>query len=457
MGANSVTFELRAEDLGATATAERVGGKIAAQQDTIAAREQAAAGRARQHEAAVGSAERGQRKLATAIENTTNTTNLTATALTRMRGLLLGLAQGAVIGAVAALAAQFFTTRKNVEDLTASVVGQAAKWDPYRAKLDEVRASTVALYNDQLRLLKLQERDTGERLERQIAHLENMRKQNEAAARDLRRPEGNRDRFALAVAEQTVEIDKQKIKLEEWERTMALEPLTVAQVKIAVPDDAGGAVALLQQSLDLVTSIRDADRARVERDTLAHDQWKIDQTRATNDALFAEHDAHTKAMLELDKMYSQVHQQGALALGTTLLSAANIKSKAIFALSKALGVAQIFVATNVAAAEALAHPPGPPTTIPLAASVKAWGYANAAATAAIGMAQTFSGGGGGGAVGGPSVVSSVPASAREIGPSASAQPLPQTINIYIDGNLVDLSQLSRELRPYQIQLTKDTI
>jgi hypothetical protein len=160
-------------------------------------------------------------------------------------------------------------------------------------------------------------------------------------------------------------------------------------------------------------------------------------------------------MLELDKMYSQVHQQGALALGTTLLSAANIKSKAIFALSKALGVAQIFVATNVAAAEALAHPPGPPTTIPLAASVKAWGYANAAATAVQFATGGFSGGGGGPS--GNSGPSSTPAPAREIGPSASAQPLPQTINIYIDGNLVDLSQLSRELRPYQIQLTKDTI
>ena len=454
MGANSVTLELRAEDLGATATAERVGSAVLSLQDQIAAREQAAAVRARQHEAAVGAAERGQRKLATAIENTTNSANLTAITITRMRGLLLGLAQGAVIGAVATLAAQFFAARKNNDDLTQSVVNQGAKWDPYRSQLDAVRASTVMLYNDQLRLVKLQERDTGERLERQIAHLKTMREKNEAAASDLRRPEGNRDRFALAVAEQTIEIDKQVIKLEEWKELNGRVPLTVGEVVTSLQAlqstwsettvSMGDTYEVWQRHEEMLTA---TVQARARDRALARD-WEADQEIL----------AITRAM-EFRKQAEAIEIANKLGMANVLSSIAGLsasRSKALFLVGRAAAVAQSLVSAHAAAAMAAASPPGPPFTLPLAAAVLKWGYLNAAAAAAVQFATGgFSGGGGGPS--GNSGPSSTPAPAREIGPSASAQPLPQTINIYIDGNLVDLSQLSRELRPYQIQLTKDTI
>lgn len=94
------------------------------------------------------------------------------------------------------------------------------------------------------------------------------------------------------------------------------------------------------------------------------------------------------------------------------------KSKVMFAVTKAVAVAQAIVAAHLASAQALASPPGPPYTIPLAASVLGWGYANAALTAAVAIGQGVSGNG-----------APWSGSASPSGNSSSpvvTQPLPQT-------------------------------
>lgn len=57
-------------------------------------------------------------------------------------------------------------------------------------------------------------------------------------------------------------------------------------------------------------------------------------------------------------------------------------AKALFLVDKAAAIAKSIVNTNVAYVEALAHPPGPPTTIPMAAAVRVQGYLATAAIAA---------------------------------------------------------------------------
>lgn len=79
-------------------------------------------------------------------------------------------------------------------------------------------------------------------------------------------------------------------------------------------------------------------------------------------------------------------------------SVAKDGSKAQFLIQKAAALASIYVSTTQAAAQALATPPGPPATFGLAATVKAAGFANAAAV----VAQTIKGYEDGGIIGGNS-------------------------------------------------------
>jgi hypothetical protein len=58
------------------------------------------------------------------------------------------------------------------------------------------------------------------------------------------------------------------------------------------------------------------------------------------------------------------------------------KSKELFLITRAAAAAQAYVQANLAYAQALASPPGPPWTIPLAETVRVTGYVNAAAIAA---------------------------------------------------------------------------
>jgi len=390
------------------------------------------------------------------VDSMTSSSGLAATALTRVRGILFGFAQGAVIGAVAALAAQFFATRRNVDALTKSVVDQAAQWDPYRTKLDAVRSSTVLLYNDQLALVKLQGRDTGERLEREIAALEKGRALRQRAMEDERRPQWLRENMQEQVAGLTVEIDKNKIKIEEWRDLMARTPLTVGGVQTSLQAlrsdwsettvEMGDTYAIWMAHDAMLTASMQA----AARDRVAARDWQADQELAAIRRAMTEREQAATAEMAIE----QAKAATLGALSGAVLAVAGQRNRAAIALSKLLALAQIAIQTRVAYMAALAPPPlglGPVAGQPLANWVLLQGIASGVAVAAASL------GSGGGSSGGAGGSTSVPATAREIGPSASAQPLPQTINIYIDGNLVDLSQLSRELRPYQIQLTKDTI
>ena len=89
-----------------------------------------------------------------------------------------------------------------------------------------------------------------------------------------------------------------------------------------------------------------------------------------------------------------------ITMAGALTTLAGRESATLFYISKAAAVAQATVSAFQAYGMALANPPGPPVTIPLAKTVLALGLANAAAIAATGIAgPSAAPGGGGGAVG----------------------------------------------------------
>jgi hypothetical protein len=79
--------------------------------------------------------------------------------------------------------------------------------------------------------------------------------------------------------------------------------------------------------------------------------------------------------------------QIATSLASALLSVAGASSKQIFAVTKALEFGQAIMAAHAAYNLALANPPGPPWTIPIAEAARAAGYLNAAAIAATALGQ----------------------------------------------------------------------
>lgn len=105
-----------------------------------------------------------------------------------------------------------------------------------------------------------------------------------------------------------------------------------------------------------------------------------------------------KQLAALDTQYQQGKVNLIQAAGNLGTALAKDGSKAQFLIAKAAAIAGSIVATNLAAAQALATPPGPPATLPLAAQVRTIGAIN---TAAI-VATAIKGFQDGGIVGGSS-------------------------------------------------------
>jgi len=113
------------------------------------------------------------------------------------------------------------------------------------------------------------------------------------------------------------------------------------------------------------------------------------------------------------------------------------ENKVIFAMAKGLEVAKATMSAFAAATMALASPPGPPWTIPLSHAVLGMGLANAAAIAAVGIAEmgAMGGGGGGGAIATGQVPLAPVPYASPIPAGEQAGQLP-TLTINIQGDFI---------------------
>jgi len=135
-------------------------------------------------------------------------------------------------------------------------------------------------------------------------------------------------------------------------------------------------------------------------------QAKLNNYISYSNAEIAAEKNKIKSIDKLEKFAAKSRMTTAIGLGTALLNFAGTNSEAIFAITKGMEVGIAVMAAFTASNLALAHPPGPPTTIPLAAATLKAGLWNAAAIGAVALGQfaasSNSGGGsvGSGAVGG---------------------------------------------------------
>jgi hypothetical protein len=159
--------------------------------------------------------------------------------------------------------------------------------------------------------------------------------------------------------------------------------------------------ANLQANADFAQAMRDRENANLIANAQFEQQLRDERNQREIE------NAQFQARIAEEELARKIQaQQNYMATFSTLANAlyalSNNKSRALFALSKAVDFAMAINKAHVAYAMALASPPGPPFTIGLAESVRAMGYANAALIAASAIGALSGGfGGGGSAIGSP--------------------------------------------------------
>ena len=148
--------------------------------------------------------------------------------------------------------------------------------------------------------------------------------------------------------------------------------------------------------------------------------------------------------------YRESGAQNAVGLLSVFAQKSKAAAFAALALQKGIAIAQVLMNTKVAAAAALIPPPiglGPVAGAGLAASITAWGYANAGLIAATGIAQgAMMGGGGAPSGGGSSYGGGQYQPANPVIPGEAAASRPE-VNIIFNGpvNDVDAERLANLL------------
>jgi len=160
-------------------------------------------------------------------------------------------------------------------------------------------------------------------------------------------------------------------------------------------------------------------------------QWEHDAAialslqRQDEEIRIAEYTAKAKIQAELNYM------QTAMNIGRAIQAFVGTENKVVFGMMKAVEVAKATMAAFTASNMALASPPGPPWTIPLAQSVLMMGLANAAAIGAVAIGQIAGIGGASPGAGSTGAVTAAPVSyaSPDVEPvRAEGRP---TMNIYI--------------------------
>jgi hypothetical protein len=149
--------------------------------------------------------------------------------------------------------------------------------------------------------------------------------------------------------------------------------------------------------------------------------------------------------------YASYAAQSLVGIGQMLYAASGSQSAALFYITKGFAVAQATINAFLASTQALAHPPGPPETIPMAELVLDMGLASAAAIAATAFMGSPGGAGAVAASAGmptytpPAVSGSATSTpAATTNPPAAARPI--TINLTVYGTVGgSLDKFARDL------------
>jgi hypothetical protein len=135
--------------------------------------------------------------------------------------------------------------------------------------------------------------------------------------------------------------------------------------------------------------------AALDKEIAAEDDFKIKQQMVTDRAALIQQQKLAIAKSQQLKL-EQMHQQaviGVISAGANLATAiGDSGSKEVFLIQKAAAIASAIIATNLAVAQAMAAPPGPPYNAGIVAMTKATGYMNVAAIAATAIKGLATGG-----------------------------------------------------------------
>ena len=193
------------------------------------------------------------------------------------------------------------------------------------------------------------------------------------------------------------------------------------------------------KTLEMKTQSMEAEKASKE---IAM-QWELEQTDMWYQAIFDSETDFAVRRIELtanaEEQIKSIKEQSAAyqwavaeGLTTGLAAIAGAGAKEIFLITKGFEMSMAVMAAFAAYNLALANPPGPPWTLPIAEAAFArgmWNVAAIAATAFGQMARSSSGGGGGGLVGGGTYTSPV------ITAPAAAESKP-ALTIIIEGDFI---------------------
>ena len=384
-----------------------------------------------------GGAEKSSNKVNRELSKLGDITEYAGAGLKRIRNIIEGMAFGVVIGAVSALteelialAKEHVVTEEVVSKLDTSVTNQAEAWKLLPNPINSVTSETVNLYNAQLKYLQLLERDKGSAIQQQIDDFETMRRSAEITAKAL---PGRAEDMAKSIARLDVKISESKVELERWKELMELTPTSVGKVAasidesisvLKIPDFSEG---MLQGLVNTATlEIPDDVKASFELKggmfgeylaTGARDSFETTLASAIGDAKFdvfgpeqqtamddeyAAWQAHEDRLLDLRlSQWEQEKQLNALRLENTQQLAGNMsnamqslfvatgsQNKAMFNAYKVFAVSEALISTYLAINKTIAQ--GGWWAIPLAVSVGAMGFANAAAIASQEMTGAVS-------------------------------------------------------------------
>lgn len=389
------------------------------------------------------------------------------TTLTNVLWSNVALAVATVVMQFAAWAIESVKAKENTKELTDAIEDQARGWGLLPDKIKDVTQATIDLYNIKLLMAQHDERKKGKELEGQIKELTELNEQLQRNLSALERfpevaAEGASGEYKLLdtlpgkILKNKLAMAELKVELEAWQKLQNMKPADRSKVNSYINKDEIKQAREARQTLleqwangEYQFGLMVADMQHKHHDDIMNKiEARIKKRQEEKDKeLTAEEEGLRRAEAIQQKKQDVI--LGSLAF---ISRSALREHKAFFAIVKAADIAQATMDTCTAATKAYKDVPYP-FNIALSGMIYAAGMANVAKIAGTGFGGSGSGGGGGGGA-----IGSATSGAGTGSPGAVYNANPsQSIQIIVNGNIVDHAAFVRELQPYFKEVQVDTL
>lgn len=212
-----------------------------------------------QTKAAFQSASAGAQRMDNQVRKMGDAYEYAALGMKRMQSMISGMAFGVVVGAVSAVTEatikyfkEMTITEETIKKLNDSVMQQADAWKILPEPMDKATESIIRMYNADLKVLQLAERDKDIGILKKIENLTKHRdalEKNVGFMTEFGEVEGDN---SLAIAQTTVEIEKAAAAYNRWLALMDMAPTTVDKVTAAMSDNANANADMYLTTNDIV-------------------------------------------------------------------------------------------------------------------------------------------------------------------------------------------------------------